>query len=253
MTSNVYPLASYRTSLYSRMIFRVALFMIVLQLHVALAQTSLPLPSITSSPDLDCTNSTNQDYSSCSSSLSSSSSLATTTTTTESAEESESSSILSTTSTTATSNSHLPTSLSVSASSAPSNTPRLTPTPFAPQPSVNTTGFDYGNTGPSKSEESWLKKNNRFIFVIVLGVVVGGLIIWYIVRSVQGMRRRLEQENHAQMLMLQQAQAGRNDHHHRGIPEESFNGYKMELSSSTIPSSPASPLAPVHHAVPSHH
>ncbi|KAI9031830.1 hypothetical protein CLU79DRAFT_730366 [Phycomyces nitens] len=211
MTSNVCPLVSHRTSLYSRMIYRLVLLMIMLQLNVALAQTSLPLST---SP---LCNSTSQGYPDCGSSTTIS----------------------------------LPTSLSsVSASSAPSNTPRSSIS-FAPQPSVNTTGFDYGNSGPSQSDENWLKKNNRFIFVVVLGAIVCGLIIWYIVRSVQGMRKRLEKENHAQMLMLQQAQAGRNDHH-RVIPEENFNAYKTEFSSSTTPSSPASPLAPVQHAPPHH-
>lgn len=72
-------------------------------------------------------------------------------------------------------------------------------------PTVQTTGWDSSGNQDAENHESWLKQNNRFVFVIVLGLLFLALLIWYIVRSIKGMRKRLEQENQAQLYMMQQA------------------------------------------------
>ncbi|KAF7724817.1 hypothetical protein EC973_000702 [Apophysomyces ossiformis] len=95
------------------------------------------------------------------------------------------------------------------------------PITYMPIPSVDPTGWNGNTNAPPSNNESWLKQHNRFVFVIVLGVLVLSLIIWYIVKSVRGMQKRLERENQAQMLMIQQATGGA-----RIIPET--EGYKMD-------------------------
>ncbi|KAI9321347.1 hypothetical protein BX666DRAFT_2023487 [Dichotomocladium elegans] len=50
----------------------------------------------------------------------------------------------------------------------------------------------------------WLRQNGRVAIIIVLGSVILGLLIWYIVRSVKGMRKRLREENEKHFLMFQQ-------------------------------------------------
>ncbi|KAI9260503.1 hypothetical protein BDA99DRAFT_538114 [Phascolomyces articulosus] len=78
---------------------------------------------------------------------------------------------------------------------------------------VDDTGFKDGDNESSTQEESWLKQNHRYVFVIVIGVIVLALLIWYIVRSVKGMRKRLEHDNEKQLYMIQQATAGGGGYH----------------------------------------
>lgn len=70
---------------------------------------------------------------------------------------------------------------------------------------VQSAGFNPNVNQEADDDESWLKKHNRFVFIIFVGLIVLGLLIWYVVRSVKGMRKRLEQENAAQLYMMQQA------------------------------------------------
>lgn len=70
---------------------------------------------------------------------------------------------------------------------------------------MQTTGWDSSGNQDAEKPQSWLRQNNRFVFVIVLGLLFLALLIWYIVRSIKGMRKRLEQENQAQLYMMQQA------------------------------------------------
>lgn len=70
---------------------------------------------------------------------------------------------------------------------------------------VQSTGFNPNGNQEASDQESWLKKHNRFVFIIFVGLIILGLLIWYVVRSVKGMRKRLEQENAAQLYMMQQA------------------------------------------------
>lgn len=82
------------------------------------------------------------------------------------------------------------------------------------------TGWNSNENEQSTNQQSWLRQNNRFVFVIFVGLFVAAILIWYIVRSIKGMRKRLAQENQAQLYMIQQAspqqQPPRND---RVIPE----------------------------------
>ncbi|KAL0073382.1 hypothetical protein J3Q64DRAFT_1618573, partial [Phycomyces blakesleeanus] len=83
---------------------------------------------------------------------------------------------------------------------------------------IEATGFDAGSNGSSNdNQESWLKHNNRYVFVIIICLFVFGLLLWYVIRSVRGMRTRLQNENNNHALMMQQVN-GRSDHH-RVIPE----------------------------------
>ncbi|KAI9319170.1 hypothetical protein BX666DRAFT_1923768 [Dichotomocladium elegans] len=75
------------------------------------------------------------------------------------------------------------------------------------QSSVDDTGFQSNDNQSANKEESWLKKNDRYIFIIVIGLVLLGLIIFYIVKSVKGMRKRLASENEKHQYMLDQATA----------------------------------------------
>lgn len=72
---------------------------------------------------------------------------------------------------------------------------------------VDDTGFKQNDNTAEPEQESWLKKNDRYIFIIVIGLLIVGLLIWYIVRSVKDMRKRLALENEKQMYMLEQATA----------------------------------------------
>ncbi|KAI9339725.1 hypothetical protein BD770DRAFT_400045 [Pilaira anomala] len=90
-------------------------------------------------------------------------------------------------------------------------------------PTVQTPGWNSNGNNEDTNQQSWLRQHNRFVFVIFLGLLFMAILIWYIVRSVKGMRKRLEQENEAQLYMMQQArsppplqQQQRND---RVIPE----------------------------------
>ncbi|KAI9470432.1 hypothetical protein BDB00DRAFT_880135 [Zychaea mexicana] len=74
--------------------------------------------------------------------------------------------------------------------------------------SVDDTGFNQGDNEADAEQKSWLEQNHRYVFVIVIGVLVLALLIWYIVRSVKGMRKRLEHDNEKQLYMIQQATAG---------------------------------------------
>ncbi|KAI9304381.1 hypothetical protein BJ944DRAFT_266932 [Cunninghamella echinulata] len=78
-------------------------------------------------------------------------------------------------------------------------------TPFVPVAAP--TNFQEPNPPPADQNESWLKKDNRFVFVIVLGLLVVILLLWYIVKSIKGMRKRLKRENEAQMNIIQQVAA----------------------------------------------
>ncbi|CAO3619644.1 unnamed protein product [Cunninghamella echinulata] len=78
--------------------------------------------------------------------------------------------------------------------------------PYVPV-AAPTNNFQEPNPPPANQNESWLKKENKFVFVIVLGLLVVILLLWYIVKSIKGMRKRLKRENEAQMNIIQQVTA----------------------------------------------
>ena len=76
------------------------------------------------------------------------------------------------------------------------------------QTKVDDTGFTEGDNEAQDQQNNWLEQHHRYVFVIVIGVLVLALLVWYIVRSVKGMRKRLEHDNEKQLYMIQQATAG---------------------------------------------
>ncbi|GAN06377.1 hypothetical protein MAM1_0121c05859 [Mucor ambiguus] len=110
-------------------------------------------------------------------------------------------------------------------------------------PTVQGTGWNSNENEQAKDQQSWLRQNNRFVFVIFVGLVVVAILIWYIVRSIKGMRKRLEQENEAQLYMMQQASAPHQQqpppHNDRAIPE---------LTQSPPPAYKTEENTPVHQA-----
>lgn len=72
--------------------------------------------------------------------------------------------------------------------------------------SVETNGFNTNNVNSSAPQESWLKQHDRYVFIIVLALLVLAVLIWYVVRSIRGMRKRLAAENQGQMMMMQNTQ-----------------------------------------------
>jgi hypothetical protein len=72
-------------------------------------------------------------------------------------------------------------------------------------PTMQTPGWNSNGNNDNLNQQSWLRQHNRFVFVIFLGLIFLSILIWYIVRSVKGMRKRLAQENQAQLYMMQQA------------------------------------------------
>ncbi|CAO3615663.1 unnamed protein product [Cunninghamella blakesleeana] len=100
------------------------------------------------------------------------------------------------------------------------------------------------NPTPPQQDESWLKQNNRFVFVIILGLLALVLIFWYIYKSIKGMRKRLKKENEAQRAMIEQATAYQYNNHNSNnqntmIPPTSQ--HPLSSSSSSSISSPTSP------------
>ncbi|KAI9486505.1 MAG: hypothetical protein EXX96DRAFT_549317 [Benjaminiella poitrasii] len=86
----------------------------------------------------------------------------------------------------------------------PSTTTNLLPYPTA-MPSVQSTGWNSNGNQQNVNHQSWLKEHNRFVFIIFVGLLILAILIWYLYRSIKGMRKRLEQENQEQLYMMQQA------------------------------------------------
>ncbi|KAI9485591.1 MAG: hypothetical protein EXX96DRAFT_545723 [Benjaminiella poitrasii] len=74
-----------------------------------------------------------------------------------------------------------------------------------PSTTVSPNGFNDVDNNIDAPHESWLKKNDRYVFIIVLALLFLAIIIWYIVRSIRSMRKRLAAENHGHMMMIQNA------------------------------------------------
>lgn len=93
---------------------------------------------------------------------------------------------------------------------------------------ISTEGF-HQNNEPTKPEESWLKKNNRFVFIIFLVLLFLVILIWYIVRSIRGMRQRLASENQNHMMMIQNVSGNRNNQSafSENVPVDNNGFHKM--------------------------
>ncbi|KAI8638145.1 hypothetical protein BD408DRAFT_423407 [Parasitella parasitica] len=108
---------------------------------------------------------------------------------------------------------------SVIPSSTDPSIPTTTSTHTHAVPSVQSTGWDANEYTNPGNQQSWLRQNNRFVFIIFVGLFIVAILIWYIVRSIKGMRKRLAQENEAQLYMMQQASSTQPPHNDRIIPE----------------------------------
>jgi hypothetical protein len=87
------------------------------------------------------------------------------------------------------SSSIVPAITSLAASTAPSFV-------LAPQPTstIDTNGFS-DDTRDNQKQDSWLQQHSRWVFVLVIGLLVGAIILWYIVRGITRARRELRAEN----------------------------------------------------------
>ncbi|RCH82718.1 hypothetical protein CU098_008461 [Rhizopus stolonifer] len=92
----------------------------------------------------------------------------------------------------------------IPSSTIPSSTETIDATSSYAMPTVQSTGFTQNGNQPADGQQSWLKEHNRFVFIIFIGLLVLGLLVWYIYRSIKGMRKRLERENQDQLYMMQQ-------------------------------------------------
>ncbi|KAI7849163.1 hypothetical protein BDC45DRAFT_521361 [Circinella umbellata] len=92
------------------------------------------------------------------------------------------------------------------------------------RPTVDSTGFNPEEGTPEEEKKSWLEQHGRFAFIIVIGLLILGLLIWYVARSVKGMRKRLAMENDNQMQMINQIAASQRDstQHSHPIPPDNI-------------------------------
>ncbi|KAI8138674.1 hypothetical protein BJV82DRAFT_582668 [Fennellomyces sp. T-0311] len=112
----------------------------------------------------------------------------------------------------------------------------------AVQAQVDTTGWNPDENYDKGDEKSWLEQHGRFAFIIVIGLLVLGLLIWYIVRSVKGMRRRLKMENENQMQMMRQIADGREG---STVPRQPDHVHpSTSIKNDQDPTSPVTPITP---------
>ena len=114
----------------------------------------------------------------------------------------------------------------------------------AVQAQVDTTGWNPDENYDKDQNKSWLEQHGRFAFVIVIGLLVLGLLIWYIVRSVKGMRRRLKMENDNQMQMMRQIAQGQQNSSTVPRQPDHVHPSSTQVKSDQDPSSPVTPITP---------
>ncbi|GAA5803560.1 hypothetical protein EDC94DRAFT_611054 [Helicostylum pulchrum] len=98
-------------------------------------------------------------------------------------------------------------------------------------PPVNPTGFNSDDANLYHRDESWISKNEKYIIIAVVVVVVFAILTWYIVKSIRGMRKRLARENQANMIMMQGNGGGISE----TVPLDSHGFQKMSEYSVTPP------------------
>lgn len=83
-----------------------------------------------------------------------------------------------------------------SATITPSQAPSFLPPPPAPvaTSTIDSNGFS-DDSRQNQSQIPWLQQHNRWVFVLILGLLVVGVIIYYIVRGILRARRELRAEN----------------------------------------------------------
>ncbi|CDS10409.1 hypothetical protein LRAMOSA03085 [Lichtheimia ramosa] len=99
---------------------------------------------------------------------------------------------------------------------------------------VDPTGWNPNEGSSQPEQKSWLEQHGRIALVVVLGVAVLALVTWYIIRSVKGMRKRLQNENEQQARAIEQITHSR----HPPLNEPAAAHQKSAPSSPTTPTSP---------------
>ena len=125
------------------------------------------------------------------------------------------------------------------------------------RPTVDPTGFNPAEGAPEKEKKSWLEQHGRFAFIIVIGLLILGLLIWYVARSVKSMRKRLAMENDNQMQMINQIAACQQDptqHNHPTPPDNVYPSatsmkkddhiYHQQQHNQQASTSPVTPTSP---------
>lgn len=112
------------------------------------------------------------------------------------------------------------------------------------QTKVDDTGFTEGDNEAQDQQKNWLEQHHRYVFVIVIGVLVLALLVWYIVRSVKGMRRRLKMENDNQMQMMRQIAQGQQNSSTVPRQPDHVHPSSTQVKSDQDPSSPVTPITP---------
>ncbi|KAI8578922.1 hypothetical protein K450DRAFT_244083 [Umbelopsis ramanniana AG] len=76
---------------------------------------------------------------------------------------------------------------------AASTAPSFVPVP-QPTSTIDTNGFS-DDSRDNQNQQSWLQQHSRWVFVLVIGLLVGAIILYYIVRGITRARRELRAEN----------------------------------------------------------
>ncbi|ORY93551.1 hypothetical protein BCR43DRAFT_497130 [Syncephalastrum racemosum] len=124
------------------------------------------------------------------------------------------------------------------------------PTTAAESP-VSTHGWNGTSNNPPAEHKSWLAQHGRFAFVIVLGVLVLALLIWYIVRSIRGMRKRLQRENENQMAVIQHISDAQATNMDQKQQFSNNNHHEYPSADYMLPPTTHQPPATHHHHTPS--
>lgn len=71
---------------------------------------------------------------------------------------------------------------------------------------TTTDGFNSDGNKLDHQHESWLKRHDRLIFILLLSFLLLIVFLWYIIRSIRSMRQRLNEENQQNMMMFQHSE-----------------------------------------------
>lgn len=116
---------------------------------------------------------------------------------------------------------------------------------------VDPTGWNPNEGSSQPEQKSWLEQHGRIALVVVLGVAVLALVTWYIVRSVKGMRKRLQNENEQQARAIEQIAHSRQQHYPSDTaPPPPLNepaAAHAHHHQKSPPSSPTTPTSPPPH------
>ncbi|CAO3683952.1 unnamed protein product [Rhizopus stolonifer] len=89
------------------------------------------------------------------------------------------------------------------------------------QTTTSTDGFNTSGNKVEEDKRSWLKRHDHFLFVLILSLLLAGILLWYITRSIRSMRQRLDEENQQNLMMIENTM-GRKDMMET-IPNDGFN------------------------------